>query len=64
MSRLGAWVPTSIEERLDRMESLAAIQQLAQRYGLAIDSRNMDDMVALFPTDVRVGREEIGRAHV
>lgn len=43
------------------MESLAAIQQLPQRYGLAIDSRNMDDMVALFTPDVRVGREERGR---
>lgn len=61
MTRLGPWQPTTLDERLDRMESLAAIQQLAQRYGLALDSRNMDDMVALFVPDVRVGRGETGR---
>ncbi len=61
MSRLGSWVPATIEERLDRMESLAAIQQLAQRYGVAIDSRDMDMMVDLFVPDVRVGKGEIGR---
>jgi hypothetical protein len=31
MSRLGTWTPTTIEERLDRMESLAAIRQLTHR---------------------------------
>lgn len=43
------------------MESLAAIEQLAQRYALALDSRNMDDLVALFEPDVRVGRDQTGR---
>ena len=61
MSRLGTWKPTTIEERLDRMESLAAIQQLPYRYGVAIDSRNMDMMVDLFVPDVRVGKDEVGR---
>jgi hypothetical protein len=61
MSRLGDWAPTTVEERLDRMESLAAIHQLAHRYGLAIDSRDMDALVSLFTPDVRVGREESGR---
>ena len=60
-SRLGGWEPRTVEERLDRMESLAAIEQLPRRYGLAIDSRNMDDMVSLFTPDVRVGRDERGR---
>jgi len=62
MSRLGTWTPTTIEERLDRMESLAAIRQLPHRYGLAIDSRDMDAMVDLFVPDVRVGKGETGRA--
>jgi hypothetical protein len=61
MSRLGSWKPATVEERLDRMESLAAIQQLAYRYALALDSRDMDMMVSLFTPDVRVGREERGR---
>ena len=61
MSRLGTWKPETIEERLDRMESLADIQQLPHRYGVAIDSRDMDMMVDLFVPDVRVGKGEVGR---
>lgn len=62
MSRLGTWKPKTVEERLDRMESLAAIRQLPSRYGLAIDSRNMQALVELFVPDVRVGRDSSGRA--
>src|SRR5437773_1147777 len=61
MSRLGAWTPGSLEERIDRIESLASIHQLVSRYALALDSRNMDDLVALFVQDVRVGRGASGR---
>ncbi|MCB0993929.1 MAG: nuclear transport factor 2 family protein [Acidimicrobiales bacterium] len=61
MSRLGEWTPTTVEERLDRMESLAAITQLPYRYALGLDSRNMDELVLLFPPDVRVGRDARGR---
>ena len=61
MSRLGTWNPTTVEERLDRMESLAAIRQLPYRYAVAIDSRDMDMLVGLFVADVRVGKDEIGR---
>jgi len=61
MSRLGPWAPATIEERLDRLESLAMIRQLPSRYALAIDSRDLDALVALFVPDVRVGREERGR---
>ena len=59
--RLGRWKPTTTEERLDRLESLAAIRQLAMRYALALDSRNIGDLVALFAPDVRVGRDRTGR---
>ncbi len=62
MSRLGPWNPSTVEERLDRMESLAAIRQLPHRYGLALDSRNMEALVDLFIPDVRVGRDATGRA--
>jgi len=61
MSRLGPWRPATPEERLDRLESLAEIQQLPVRYALALDSRDMDMLVSLFTPDVRVGREERGR---
>ena len=61
MSRLGEWAPTTVEERLDRMESLAAIKQLPHRYGLAIDSRDMVGLASLFVPDVRVGAGERGR---
>ena len=62
MSRLGPWNPPTLEARLDRMESLAAIRQLAFRYALCLDSRDMESLVTLFPEDVRVGRDEAGRA--
>jgi hypothetical protein len=50
-----------MEERLDRMESLAAIQQLPVRYAMSLDSRDMDTLVGLFVPDVRVGRDASGR---
>jgi hypothetical protein len=61
MSRLGPWLPDDADGRLDRLESLAEIRQLPVRYALALDSRDMDAMVALFTPDVRVGREASGR---
>lgn len=48
--------------RIDRLESLDAIRQLAAKYSLALDMRDLDAMVNLFPEDVRVSREESGRA--
>ena len=61
MSRLGPWSPTSDAERLDRLESLALISQLAFRYALSIDSRDLDAIVGLFAPDVLVGRDRVGR---
>jgi hypothetical protein len=43
---------STLEERLERIESTLAIQQLPARYALAVDSRNLDDLVALFAVDV------------
>lgn len=53
----------SLEQRIDRLESLDEIRQLAAKYSLALDMRDMDAMVNLFPHDVRVGRDQVGRAH-
>jgi hypothetical protein len=48
--------------RIDRLESLDAIRQLAAKYSLALDMRNLDALVNLFPEDVRVGRDKVGSA--
>jgi hypothetical protein len=55
------WQPATAEERLLRLEAIDDIRQLAHRYGLAVDTRNMSDLADLFVSDVRVGREETGR---
>lgn len=52
---------TRLEARIDRLESLDAIRQLPAKYALALDMRDMDAMVSLFPEDVRVGRDSSGR---
>ena len=52
---------SDVEARLDRLESTEAIRQLASRYALAIDVRDLDALVALFVEDVRVGRNRSGR---
>ena len=38
------------------------IRQLAYRYALAIDSRDIDTLVGLFVDDVQVGRDSFGHA--
>ena len=55
------WKPATIEERLERIEALDEIRQLAHRYALAVDTRDLSGVAALFVSDVRVGREERGR---
>jgi ketosteroid isomerase-like protein len=53
----------SLVDRLDRVESHLAIQQLAARYALAVDGRDLDTLVTLFVDDVHVGGRdgEVGR---
>lgn len=60
-SRLGPWQPTTLDGRVDRMESYAAIQQLAARYARALDARDMGVVVSLFTPDVQVGAGQRGR---
>jgi len=47
--------------RIDRLESLDAIRQLPAKYALALDMRDSDAWVNLFPEDVRVGGGKHGR---
>ncbi len=53
--------PTTLEERIDRLESLDQIRQLPAKYALTLDMRDMDAMVSLFAPDVRVGKDASGR---
>jgi len=50
-----------ILRRLDRLESREQIRQLASKYALALDMRDMDAMAGLFVPDVRVGGGQSGR---
>jgi uncharacterized protein (TIGR02246 family) len=52
---------TALLARIDRLESLDEIRQLAAKYSLALDMRDLDAMVGLFAPDVRVGKEASGR---
>jgi hypothetical protein len=61
MTEPSTWHPTSADERLDRLEALAEIRQLADRYGIAVDSRDIDMLVGLFVPDVQVGKHAHGR---
>jgi hypothetical protein len=45
----------------ERWRATVEIQQLAQRYAVYVDARDLDRLVALFVPDVRVGREQTGR---
>lgn len=53
---------SDLEARIDRLESIAAIQQLSIRYALAVDGRDLDAWVSLFVPDVNCGRRGQGRA--
>lgn len=55
---------TDLLARLDRLESTEAIRQLAGKYSLSLDMRDLDAHVGLFAPDIRVGREKVGRAHL
>jgi hypothetical protein len=55
------WTPQSVDERLDRLESLDALRQLVAKYCLSLDMRDLDALCGLFPEDVRVSRDQSGR---
>jgi ketosteroid isomerase-like protein len=49
------------ENMLERLLAHEEIRQLAAQYAVAVDSRDLDALVALFIDDVRVGRDAFGR---
>jgi hypothetical protein len=49
-------------DRLERLVAHDEIRLLAARYAVAVDSRDLDALVALFVDDVQVGRGRVGRA--
>ena len=51
-------------QRIDRLESLDEIRQLAARYSLSLDMRDLDAHVNLFAPDIRVSRDKVGRSHL
>ena len=53
-----------LEARIDRLESLDSIRQLAAKYALSLDMRDLDAHVNLFAEDIRVSRDFTGRAHL
>lgn len=52
---------TPAENLLEELLAYEQIRQLAAHYAVAIDSRDLDALVALFIDDVRVGRDTQGR---
>ena len=52
---------SDLQSRIDRLESIDEIRQLAAKYSLALDMRDADAWVNLFPADVRVNEKETGR---
>ena len=52
---------SDLAARIDRLEALAAIQQLPIRYALAVDGRDLDAWTSLFVEDVDCGRRGSGR---
>jgi SnoaL-like domain len=52
---------SDLERRLERVEAQLAIQQLAARYAVAVDGRDLDAWVDLFIPDVDCGTYGKGR---
>jgi ketosteroid isomerase-like protein len=54
-------LPEATLDALARLLARDEIRELAHRYAVAIDARDLDALVALFAPDVRVGRDASGR---
>jgi hypothetical protein len=52
---------SDLAKRLQRVEDTLEIEQLAVRYAMAVDERDIDAWLELFVPDVVVGRDQIGR---
>jgi len=54
----------TLEDRIDRLESIEEIRQLVSKYSLSLDMRDLDAHVNLFAEDIRVSSDATGRAHL
>lgn len=52
---------TALAEKIDRLDSIDQIRQLASKYALAVDMRDLDAVVGLYVEDVRVTKTAAGR---
>ncbi len=52
---------THVRRALERLAAFEEIRQLAARYAVALDARDLDALVALFVPDVRGGSGKSGR---
>ena len=52
---------TGLAERVERIEAHLAIQQLAIRYAMAVDARDMEAWAGCFRPDVDMARRGTGR---
>lgn len=57
----GASFPKDILARVERLEAIDEIRQLAAKYALSLDMRDLDAHVNLFAPDIRVSRGRTGR---
>lgn len=48
-------------DRIDRIEAHQAIQQLAVKYAMAVDARDVDAWLGMFVDDIDCGRRGKGR---
>lgn len=52
------------QRRIERLESLDEIRQLAAKYALSLDMRDLDAHVNLFAENIRVSRNKVGRSNL
>src|SRR5690349_4349937 len=57
----GAMADADLAAKIDRLESMEQIRQLAFKYALAVDMRDLDAIVSLHVDDVKV--KNIGQGH-
>lgn len=51
----------AVPDHIEQLLAYEQIRQLAAHYAIAVDSRDLDSLIALFVDDVRVGRDSFGR---
>ncbi|HPP82786.1 MAG TPA: nuclear transport factor 2 family protein [Rubrivivax sp.] len=55
---------SALAARIDRLESIEEIRMLPAKYALSLDMRDLDAHVNLFAPDIRISKDQVGRAHL